>query len=121
MQNLDEIQLQQRYTQLYELLLEFPSTKKIDYKLQLKNLLSDLVFKIQKGVNNNSINSKDSIKNYLGKEWEAISRVVDIKDFEIEKGKYKGSFVIFDKWGLGELIIEFNHNTNPTKIKINEP
>ncbi|NVN17479.1 AAA family ATPase [Muricauda sp. HICW] len=115
---LNDSELKSRYNGLYEILLDFPSSSKIDYKVQIKNLLSDLIFNIQKGANNKSFNSKESIINYLGNEWKAISRVLEIESFEIKAVGYSCKLKIFDNWELGEIIYEFNQDTNPSKIEM---
>ncbi len=121
MNELSLIDLESRYEDLLEILSEFPSTKSIDYSLPLKNLISDIIYDVQKGVNNKSIANIGSVKNYLGKEWTAISRVLQITKLEVNGAGFKGEIEVFDNWDLGIQIIEFDQNTNPTRIEINKP
>lgn len=121
MQDLTEKELGLRYGGLYELLLEFPSTQTIDYKLQIKSYVSDLIYKIQKGIIIKSISSKESIAGYLGTEWKSIIKIIEIEDLLFDENKeYICHLKVLDKWDIGELKIKFNANTNPTQINLNE-
>ncbi|TDN93412.1 hypothetical protein DET49_104143 [Salegentibacter sp. 24] len=40
---------------------------------------------------------------------------------EIKVEGFTGEIEVFDNWDLGTQIIEFDENTNPTKIEINKP
>jgi hypothetical protein len=119
-QDLSEEQLESRYSELYTILTKFPSTKKINYIVQIQSYVSDIVYKIQKGISTNSILSKESIPVYLGNEWKSILKIIEIEDLIIKDGKYKCSLNVLDKWDIGEIKISFNKNTNPTKINLNE-
>jgi len=119
MNNLTTSELNTRYTDLFDILSEFPSSKSIDYSIPLKNLLSDIIYSIQKGINSGSITRVESISKFLGKEWVAISRVLNVENLVIKGTKFKGTIIVLDKWDLGTLKIEFNENTNPTKLNLN--
>lgn len=121
MQDLEEDELKTRYTGLYDLLVEFPSTQTIDYKLQIRSYVSDLIYKIQKGISTNSILTKDAIERYLGTEWISIIKIIEIEDLYFnEKDDYICKLKVLDKWDIGELYIQFDANTNPTQINLNE-
>lgn len=120
MQGLSEEDLENRYNKLYKLLLQFPSTQKINYKLQIQSYVSDIIYKIQKGIIIKSILNKESIPAYLGKEWNSVFKIIEIEDLKFKGENYKCSLKVLDKWDIGELFVKFTQDTNPTKIELNE-
>lgn len=111
--NLTESVLPERYGYLYEIIINLPSNKKVDYIKPLKGHLGGVIFKIQQGFLQGLILNKDSIPSYIGKEWESYSRVLDITSFIIKTSKkFDCSITIQDKWGMGELEIKINEKTN---------
>jgi hypothetical protein len=121
MQELTETELAKRYTDLYILANEFPAIKQIDYRLQIQSYVSDIVYKVQKGISTKSIISLASIAGYLGNEWNSILKIIEIESLDIKKdGNYKCNLKVLDKWDIGEIKISFNANTNPTKMNLNE-
>lgn len=111
--DLTEPELASRYGYLYEVITKLPGNKKVDYLKPLKAHLGNVIFKIQQGVLQGLIKSKDTVPAYLGKEWESYSRVLTIENLSIGEGnKFSCLITIQDKWGIGELGIDITDKTN---------
>lgn len=110
---IDELDL--RYGYLFEVIKQLPAEPKVDYLKPIQNHLGSLIYKIQSGIHSEAIKSIDSIESYLGNEWESYKRVLVIdKDTSMinNKNSFTCNLTILDKWGLGELNLIINENTN---------
>jgi hypothetical protein len=106
-------ELDSRYGYLFEVIKSLPAEQKVDYLLPIKNHLSSLIYKIQKGVQSGLIKSGETIPNYIGNEWNSYKRILEITSLNVEsKIKFVCNIQILDKWGLGERILTINETTN---------
>lgn len=109
--NIEE--LENRYGYLFEVIKLLPAEPKVDYLKPIKNHLSSLIYKIQKGVESGLIKSIETIPNYIGNEWSSFSRVLEVTSLNIKSNtKFECQLKILDKWGLGEKNLIINETTN---------
>lgn len=107
-------ELDDRYGYLFEIIKLLPAEPKIDYLKPIKNHLSSLIYKIQKGIQSGLIKSQETIPNYIGNEWDSYKRVLEVTSLNLESSaKFECRLKILDKWGFGERNLVINENTNP--------
>jgi len=106
-------ELDERYGYLYEVIKKLPAGQKVDFLSPIKGHLSGLVYKIQKGIQSKLITSIDAIPGYVGNEWKAYGRILEIQELNITSNdKFICKLKIFDRWGLGEFEVIINETTN---------
>lgn len=76
--------LKNRYDKLFEIIEKLPVREKIDYKKVLESNLKPIIFKIQKGLSEKKILDTCKLSEYIGKEWDAYKRILEINNLDFE-------------------------------------
>lgn len=108
-------ELDLRYGYLFEIIKQLPAEPKVDYLKHIKNHLGSFIYKIQSGIQSDAIKTIESIESYIGNEWESYKRILSINkatSIITDKTKFTCNITILDKWGLGELKLVIDENTN---------
>lgn len=76
--------LKNRYGKLFEIIEKLPVREKINYKKVLESNLKSIIFKIQKGLSEKKIVDVNKLSEYIGKEWDAYKRILEINNLSFE-------------------------------------
>lgn len=105
--------LETRYGYLFEIIKALPAEPKVDYLKPIKSHLGSFIYNIQKGIQSGLLKSADTIPNYIGNDWNSLSRILEIISLNVVSNtKFTCIIKILDKWGLGEMTLTINEKTN---------
>ena len=115
--DLDEIKIKNRYTKLINILDSATSGIKVDYGKSLLRNIQDFIYKVQTTALHEKIVDLESLKTNNKINYNFYKNIIELKDYKKDNSFFKCTILIKKFNNIPEKIIEFDSDTNPTKLK----
>jgi len=114
----DENQFRNRYEDLIDILDLATEETKVVFQPSLLRHIQDVIYKIQNTSLYDKLIDLESLKKHPNVNYELYKNIVEIIEYTKNKSSFTCKIKIKKFEGIAEKIMDFDNNTNPTKVEI---
>jgi len=114
----DESQFRNRYQGLIDILDLATDETKVDFQTSLLRNIQEFVHKIQMVSIYEKIVDLESLKKHTFVNYELYKNIIEIIEYTKNKVSFTCKIKIKEFEGIPEKVVDFDNNTNPTKVEI---